>query len=143
MGLAMTKKAKEKPTAKKAQAKPKPTPKPAPSKAATMANGAKVYKQYCMACHQADAGGVPHLNPPLIKTPFTLGDKKKLIQIVIKGKTEPVEIDGEIYTNPMPAQVLLKDQEIADVLSYVRNSFGNKASMVTLAEVRQVKAAIK
>jgi mono/diheme cytochrome c family protein len=79
----------------------------------------------------------------LIKTPFTLGDKKKLIQIIIKGKSDPVEIDGEIYTNPMPAQVLLKDQEIADVLSYVRNSFGNKASMVTLAEVKAMRAKLK
>src|SRR4051812_28177579 len=128
-----------------AQAKPKPKPaaKPAPSKATAMANGAKVFKKSCMACHQADAGGVPNLNPPLIKTPFVLGDKKRLIAIVIKGKTEPVEIDGETYTNPMPAQVQLTDQQIADVLSYVRNNFGNKASMVTLAEVRQVRAAKK
>jgi len=117
--------------------------KPAPGKETTMANGAKVYKQYCMACHQADAGGVPHLNPPLIKTPFILGDKKRLIQNIINGKTEPVEIDGEMYTNPMPAQVLLNDQQVADVLSYVRNSFGNKASMVTVAEVKQVRAAKK
>ena len=118
-------------------------PKPAPSKAAVMASGAKVYKQYCMACHQADAGGVPHLNPPLIKTPFILGEKKRLVQIVVKGKTDPVEIDGEIYNNPMPPQVLLNDQQIADVLSYIRNSFGNKASLITLAEVKKIKAATK
>jgi mono/diheme cytochrome c family protein len=117
--------------------------KPAPTKATIMAEGAKVYKQYCMACHQADAGGVPHLNPPLIKTPFILGDKKRLIQIVVNGKNDAVEIDGDVYTNPMPAQVLLTDQQIADVLSYVRNNFGNKASMVTLSEVKQVKAAKK
>lgn len=124
----------------------KPKPKPATtssSKATIMANGAKVFKQYCMACHQADASGVPHLNPPLIKTPFVLGDKKKLVEIVIKGKTDAVEIDGETYTNPMPPQVLLNDQQIADVLSYVRNNFGNKASMVTVTEVKNIRATLK
>lgn len=113
------------------------------SRAAIMARGEKVYKVSCITCHQVDANGVPYLNPPLVKTKFILGDKKKLIQIVIKGKTEPVEIDGVTYTNPMPAQVQLNDQQIADVLSYVRNNFGNKASLVTLAEVKAVRAAGK
>lgn len=117
--------------------------KPAATKAEMMANGAKVYKQYCLACHQADGGGVPHLNPPLIQTPFVLGSKTDLVKIIIKGKKEPVEIDGEIYNNPMPPQVLLNDQQIADVLTYIRNSFGNKASVVTLAEVKKVRASIK
>ena len=118
-------------------------PAAASSKAASLENGAKVYKMFCLACHQADAGGVPHLNPPLIKTPFVLGDKKQLIKIVIKGKTDAVTIDGEVYTNPMPPQVQLNDQQVADVLSYVRNNFGNKASMVTLAEVKNVRASTK
>lgn len=115
----------------------------ASSKETIMANGSKVYKMYCLACHQADGGGVPHLNPPLINTAFVLGDKKDLVEIIIKGKKEPVEIDGEVYNNPMPPQVLLNDQQIADVLSYVRNSFGNKASMVSVAEVKKVRAALK
>ena len=121
----------------------KPAPASANSKAAIMARGEKVYKASCITCHQMDANGVPYLNPPLVKTKFILGDKKKLIQIVIKGKTDPVEINGVTYTNPMPAQVQLNDQQIADVLSYVRNNFGNKASMVTLAEVKNVRAATK
>ena len=69
--------------------------------------------------------------------------KKRLIQIVIKGKTDAVTIDGEVYTNPMPPQVQLNDQQIADVLSFIRNNFGNKASMVSLAEVKSVRAATK
>jgi mono/diheme cytochrome c family protein len=129
--------------------KPAPAKKPAASasspnsKAAVMARGEKVYKISCITCHQMDANGVPYLNPPLVKTPFVLGDKKKLIHIIVYGKTEPVEIDGVTYNNPMPAQVQLNDQQIADVLSYVRNNFGNKASLVTPAEVKAVRAAKK
>lgn len=123
--------------------KPATSSSSANSKAAVMERGEKVYKTTCITCHQMDANGVPYLNPPLVKTKFILGDKKKLIQIVIKGKTDPVEIEGTTYTNPMPAQVQLNDQQIADVLSYVRNNFGNKASMVTVSEVKSVRAAIK
>lgn len=112
-------------------------PQPAPLKAA-MTRGKKVYDEVCMACHQPDAGGVPRMNPPLIKTKYVLGDKKALIKIVLKGlKGGEVEIDGDRYENPMPPQEsVLTDQQIADVLTYVRNSFGNKASLVTPAEVK-------
>jgi len=104
----------------------------------SMARGKKVYDEVCMACHQTDALGVPRMNPPLVKTKWILGDKKQLITIVLKGlKGGEIEIDGDRYDNPMPPQEdNLTDTQIADVLTYVRNSFGNKASMVTTAEVK-------
>ncbi len=105
----------------------------------SMAAGQKVFKKYCVSCHQADGGGVPNMNPPLIKTPYVLGDKERLIKIVLHGFNENVEIEGEYYKNPMPELSILKDQEIADVLTYVRNSFGNKASAITAAEVKAVR----
>jgi mono/diheme cytochrome c family protein len=105
--------------------------------------GKKVYEMYCLPCHMEDGGGVPRMNPPLVKTSYVLGDKKALINIVLKGMDEPIEIDGETYTNVMAPHDFLKDQEIADVLTYVRNSFGNKASLVTVAEVKAVRAAKK
>lgn len=96
-----------------------------------------------MPCHQADGGGVPNMNPPLINTKYVTGDKKRLIGIVLKGLTGGVEVDGYDYNNPMAPHNYLKDQEIADVLTYVRNSFGNKATAVTAAEVKAVRAAKK
>lgn len=108
---------------------------------ASKQRGKKVYDLYCMACHMADGGGVQRMNPPLTKTSYVLGDKKTLINIVLKGMDEPIEINGETYTNVMAPHDFLKDQEIADVLTYVRNSFGNKASFVTAAEVKAVRAA--
>ncbi len=105
--------------------------------------GEKVYKQFCISCHQADGGGVPNMNPPLINTTYVLGNKERLIKIILKGLNENIEIDGETFTNPMPALNILKDQQIADVLTYVRNSFGNKASTVTASEVKAVRAKTK
>ena len=83
--------------------------------------------------------------PPLIKTKWVLGDKNALIKIVLKGlKGGEIEIDGDTFENPMPAQEdNLTDQQIADVLTYVRNSFGNKASMITAAEVKKMRTALK
>ena len=105
--------------------------------------GAALYKQYCLTCHQADGSGVPKLNPPLIKTSWVSGEKTKLIKWVLQGSVEKVEIDGENYANNMPAQNYLTDQQIADVLTYVRGSFGNKASAITPTEVKTVRASIK
>ncbi len=110
-----------------------------PSLQASMTRGKKVYDTYCMPCHMVDGGGVPRMNPPLIKTVYVLGDKKRLIGIVLNGLDEPLEIDGETYSNVMAPHAFLKDQDIADVLTYVRNSFGNKATMITPEEVKAVR----
>lgn len=109
---------------------------------AAAARGKTVYTTYCLSCHQANGGGVPNLNPPLSKTTFVLGDKKKLIGILLKGMNEEVEINGNYFSNTMPAQAFLKDQEIADVLTYVRSNFGNKASAVTATEVKAVRKTV-
>lgn len=114
-----------------------------PSIQASVTRGKKVYDTYCLPCHLADGGGVPRMNPPLIKTVYVLGDKKRLVGIVLNGMDEPLEIDGETYSNVMAPHEFLKDQEIADVLTYVRNSFGNKASAVTAEEVKTVRAEKK
>ena len=116
---------------------------PQPSLKEAMARGKKVYDGYCMACHMTDGEGVPRMNPPLVKTEYVTGDKKRLIGIVLNGMDEPLEINGETYTNVMAPHAFLKDQEIADVLTYIRNSFGNKASAVTIGEVKSARAAIK
>ena len=105
--------------------------------------GEIIYKKYCISCHQADGGGVPNMSPPLIQTSYVLGEKEPLIKIVLNG-LKNVDINEETYNNPMPALgSVLKDQQIADVLTYVRSSFGNKASAVTTGDVKGVRAEIK
>jgi mono/diheme cytochrome c family protein len=110
---------------------------------ASIERGKKVYTERCLTCHQADGGGVQNMNPPLTKTKWVLGDKAQLIQIVLKGLSTGVEIDGDSYHNVMASHADLSDLQIADVLTYVRNSFGNKAKAVTEAEVRAVRAKTK
>ncbi|MBA4258161.1 MAG: cytochrome C [Chitinophaga sp.] len=112
----------------------------AQGKSKQMLNGKKVYDIYCQACHQADGNGVPRLNPPLAGTVYVTGSKTRLIDIVLKGLSDPLEINGEEYNNPMAAHDFLTDQQIADVLTYIRNSFGNKAGVVTVAEVKKQRA---
>jgi len=121
----------------------KPVPKKVTHSGAvsSIARGKMVYTNICLACHMADGGGVPTLNPPLIKTTYVLGDKPTLIKIVLNGFKEDVEINGQTYSNNMTPHSDLKDRQIADVLTYVRKSFGNQASVITAAEVKKVRAS--
>lgn len=100
--------------------------------------GKLIYEQNCLACHQADGSGVPSLAPPLIKTSFVLGDKTRLINVILHGLKD-VEVEGESYANPMPSFDFLSDTQIADLLTYVRNNFTNDASGITTAEVTKVR----
>jgi len=110
----------------------------------TMQRGQKVYEQTCLTCHQADAGGVQGMTPPLQKSPYVQGPAVNLIGIVLNGKTDGVEIDGETYSSPMPPfSTVLKDQEIADVLTYLRSHFGNKASSISVTQVSQIRQSLK
>lgn len=129
---------------KKQVSKPKPVAAtPAPAKA-IMDRGKLVYLQQCLACHQVDGGGVPKLNAPLdAATQVVNNNKERLIRIVLKGMTESVELDGEYYSNKMAPHSDLTDQQVSDVLTYVRNSWSNKASAITPAEVKAVRAKIK
>ncbi len=91
-----------------------------------------------MTCHMQDGSGAPRMNPPLAGAVALKGDKNFLIKTVLYGMKE-IDIDGEFYQNAMPSFPLLTDQQVADVLTYVRNSFGNKGTAVTVAEVKKVK----
>ncbi|MEI8110708.1 MAG: cytochrome c [Chitinophagia bacterium] len=107
--------------------------------------GKTIYVQRCMVCHQQDGGGVPHLNPPLDGASAVKGkDKNRLIQIILKGMSDRVEIDGEYYSNNMATHADLSDQQIADVLNYIRNAWSNRSPVaVTVAEVKTVRSKTK
>lgn len=109
---------------------------------ASIERGKDVYYLQCLACHQADAGGVQDMNPPLTGTKQVLGDKTTLVQIVLKGM-KGVPVNGDDWHNVMAPHSDLTDRQIADVLTYVRNSFGNKAKAITAAEVKAIRARTK
>ena len=105
-----------------------------------MARGKIVYTNICLACHMADGNGVPTMNPPIVQTEYVLGDKTRLIKIVLNGFKEDVQINGQTFSNNMTPHKDLSDRQIADVLTFVRKSFGNKASSVSALEVKKVRA---
>lgn len=109
----------------------------------SVARGEAVYKKECLSCHQVDGGGVPHMNPPLAQSSNVLKDKQKIITVVLKGMSDRIPLDDEYYSYVMASHSYLTDQQIADVLTYVRNSFGNKATAVTAAEVKAIRGPVK
>jgi len=103
-------------------------------------NGKKIFETRCLVCHQSDGGGVPNMNPPLDGASNVNGkDIARLVKIIRNGYDERVALDGMYYNNAMTANPDLKEDAIADVLTYVRNSWSNKAGVVTTS---QVKAAL-
>ncbi|MCY7349659.1 MAG: cytochrome c [Cytophagaceae bacterium] len=120
-----------------------PTRLPAFKSESVADSGKVIYDTYCLSCHQANGAGVPRLNPPLAKTDWVLGDKTRLIGVLLNGLDEEVEINGETYANAMPAHNFLTDKQIADVLTFVRTNFGNQASAVMPEEVKEVRSKKK
>ena len=98
-------------------------------------NGKLVYTKYCLTCHQSNGSGVPGMYPPLTKTDWVQGDKDRLIQLMLKGLTGEITVNGQVYRTSMPSHHYLTDEQIADVLTWVRSNFGNSADAVTIQEV--------
>lgn len=109
---------------------------------AAIEKGKAVYEANCLVCHQADGTGVPMMNPPLTNSALASGEKKDVITILLKGLSDQ-KVNGQSYSNPMPAVDYLSDEDIANVLTYVRNNFGNSAAAVSEADVKQVRSDLK
>ena len=105
--------------------------------------GAKIFNQQCATCHQPDGKGTPGVYPPLAESPYVVGDPGRSISIVLAGISGPIEVLGKSYNNNMPELgSSLKDKQIADVLTYVRQSFGNQAEAVSPEKVAEVRKEI-
>lgn len=100
--------------------------------------GANVFAANCLACHQADGKGIPGAFPPLAGSDYLMADKARAIGVVLNGLEGAVTVNGQVYNSVMP-KLLLNDDDVANVLTYVRNSWGNKGDVVTLDEVRKVR----
>jgi nitrite reductase (NO-forming) len=99
--------------------------------------GKEVYTLFCQNCHMEDGKGTPEINPPVAKADYIKKPARTLIDIILKGQSGEVIVNGKKYNTIMPAQEYLTDIQIADVLNYVRNSWGNKVpGLVTPAMVK-------
>lgn len=101
---------------------------------------------HCATCHQPDGKGLDPAFPPLYDSIFVHGDAERLIKLTLHGLMGPFELHGKKYDGQVPMTPfggMLTDQEVADVLTYVRNQFGNKASAITPEQVEKVREATK
>ena len=105
--------------------------------------GEMVYEMACLPCHQPEGKGLPAVYPPLSGSEWVRGDASRLIRIVLHGLTGPLTVAGQNFGSPgavpMPALGGMSDDQIADVLTFVRGTFGPKAAPVKAAEVQAVR----
>jgi nitrite reductase (NO-forming) len=101
---------------------------------ASITRGKEIYNVQCIACHQEQGEGLEGIYPPVAKSDYLMADKKRSIQQVLKGVTGEIKVNGKTYNGEMSG-FDLTDQEVSDVLNYIRNSWGNKGAAVTPEEV--------
>ena len=102
--------------------------------------GSRIYANNCLACHQANGSGINGAFPPLANSDYLNADKKRAIETVVHGREGAIVVNGNKYNAVMPAQQL-NDEDIANVLTYVYDSWGNSKKVVTPAEVKAVRSA--
>jgi ubiquinol-cytochrome c reductase cytochrome b subunit len=106
---------------------------------AAATHGAAVFAANCASCHQANGQGQPGVFPPLAGSQYVLGDKTKLGHILLYGLNGKITVKGGNYNGQMPAwKGQLSNDDIAAVITYIRSSWGNKASAVTTADLAKV-----
>ena len=136
-----------------AAAGPAPAPAAAPAAPAAASNafvkasdeqmkrGAAVYARTCIACHQPTGLGLPPVFPPLANAPIVAGNPELPVKFILQGLMGPITVNGMTYNSMMPPVAGVSDADIADVLTYVRQSFGNQANAVTADQVKAIRAA--
>ncbi len=105
---------------------------------AEMKAGRQVFMQICFSCHQVHGEGMPGLFPPLAKSDFLLADPNRAVGIVLHGRQGPITVNGRAFNNVMP-QLGLNDRQIADVMTYILNSWGNSGGAVTATDVARIR----
>jgi mono/diheme cytochrome c family protein len=106
-----------------------------------MKRGLAVYSRTCIACHQPTGMGLPPVFPPIANAPIAVGNPELPIKFILQGLMGPITVNGMTYNSMMPPVPGVSDAEIADVLTYVRQSFGNQGNPVSADQVKAVRAA--
>jgi mono/diheme cytochrome c family protein len=133
----------------KIQAAAAPAPAAAPAAAVAfvkasdeqMKRGLAVYSRTCIACHQPTGKGLPPVFPSIAETPIVVGNPELPIKFILQGLMGPITVGGMTFNSMMPPVPGVNDQDIADVLTYARQSFGNKGNPVSADQVKAVRAA--
>jgi nitrite reductase (NO-forming) len=108
-----------------------------------VAAGQVLFKGTCSVCHQESGQGIPDVFPPLAKSDYLNADHKRAIAIALNGLNGKVTVNGKTFDSVMPPMSQLNDDEIANILTYVLNSWDNGGGVVTKEEVQAVRAGTK
>ncbi|OBX21068.1 MULTISPECIES: copper-containing nitrite reductase [Bizionia] len=111
---------------------------PAKSFEEQMEFGKQIYMQTCFACHQGEGQGIPNAFPPLAKSDYLNADVNRAISAVVNGLSGEITVNGNTYNSVMTRQ-MISSEEVANVLTYVYNSWGNNKEVVTTEMVNKVK----
>jgi mono/diheme cytochrome c family protein len=103
---------------------------------ASIERGKELYLLECQSCHMAEGEGLPGVYPPLAKTDYLKQPTPFLINIILKGQSGEIVVNGTTYNTPMPAQDYLSDEKISDIYNYIRNSWTNKGAAITPEQVK-------
>ena len=104
-----------------------------------MAKGKQIFTTTCQACHQASGVGIPSVFPPLAGSEWVKGSPKRMVAIVLHGIQSDITVEGQKFQGVMPPfKSQLHPEDIAAVVSYVRQSFGNTAGVISADLVKQV-----
>ncbi len=102
--------------------------------------GKEVYITYCQNCHMSDGNGVAGAFPPLVKADYLKKPVKTVIEVILKGQSGEISVNNIKYNGQMPAQNYLTDEQIADVLNYIYNNWGNRSTVAVIpAQVKKVR----
>lgn len=104
----------------------------------SMERGKAIYTAKCIACHMEAGEGTDGYYPPLAKSDYLMADKKRSIEQVLYGASGPMQVNGYDYEEKMPG-FDFTDEQVSDVLNYVRNTFGNKGDALTPEEVKSAR----
>ena len=105
----------------------------------SMKRGQAVYSRTCIACHQPTGMGIPPVFPPLAGSEWVSKDASIAVRNIVNGMQGPITVKGVTYNSMMPPVAGLTDKDIADVVNYVNNTWGNTGPTVTEAEVTAIK----
>ncbi len=114
----------------------------APAAADERPAGQRLYGRHCLSCHQADGGGVPNMQPAIAGGTWVTGDARALALFVMTGGFDSAQRKESDNSNVMPAFGHLPDEDLAAILTYIREKFGKGASAVTPAQVAEARSSI-
>lgn len=105
-----------------------------------IAKGKGVFMQTCFVCHQLNGEGIPGQIPPLAKSDYMMADRFRAVRNILFGQTGEVVVNGKTYNGTMIPLNYLSDEDVANVVTYVVNSFGNSGDAVKPEEVRRIRS---